>query len=162
MTLVELARKWFPRLQRGLNQDDLLTPERAEIELLNKQVAKVWLEYHDNELWAQRKLAAGLTLTPEALAYMENEINARRLQKAADDKLRAEVEAEREREKADLEQERAADGRQRDGAGTRDDRSGGAGESGSPSHGADGSVPDAAPADAPEAGGHADGASELA
>lgn len=54
----------------------------------------VWLEYHEDADWAQRKLNAGLILTPEGIDYMEREIFARREQKKHDDKLKKEMEDE--------------------------------------------------------------------
>jgi hypothetical protein len=48
-----------------------------------KRGAEVWLAYHENALWAQRKLDAGLVLTEEALTYMEREITARKMAEEA-------------------------------------------------------------------------------
>jgi hypothetical protein len=39
----------------------------------------VYLEYHDNSPWAKAKVANGLVLTPESVAYMQREIDERKL-----------------------------------------------------------------------------------
>lgn len=59
--------------------DDLAAAARE----FGKRGAALWLAYHENALWAQRKLAAGLVLTEEALTYMEREIGARKMAEEA-------------------------------------------------------------------------------
>lgn len=38
-----------------------------------------FLAYHDNSPWAHAKVRAGLRLTPESVAYMEKELERRKL-----------------------------------------------------------------------------------
>lgn len=38
---------------------------------------KLFLQYHDNTQWAQAKVQAGLRLNPQALTYMQQEVDAR-------------------------------------------------------------------------------------
>lgn len=133
MTLVELAKKWFGRLQRGVNEETLLTEERREIAQLREQGRKVWLEYHENEPWAIRKADAGLVLTPEGIAYMEREIQARKYQKEHDDRIKQQVENH--------------DGQTEDGVEERGQRSGPA-----PRPGTDGRAPEGDGTYRPESG----------
>lgn len=39
----------------------------------------IYLAYHDQSPWAVAKVAAGLRLTPESVAYMEKELERRKL-----------------------------------------------------------------------------------
>lgn len=89
MTLLELARKWLrPKAEPETVE------EREEQVKFRGCARKIWMEYHNNELWARAKMEAGLNLTPEALVYMERENTARRLAKEHADKLREELEKE--------------------------------------------------------------------
>lgn len=82
MTLLELARRWLKPGAKAETQDEA----SQELEF-RELAATVWLAYHDNEPWAQRKLEAGLNLTPEALQYMEREVLARAAAEAHRKKL---------------------------------------------------------------------------
>lgn len=81
LNLLELAKKWLTGARFEIAE---MTPELfTERDAFNKRVGEIWLAYHNNEPWAQAKLAAGLHLTPEALIYMEREVNARSLARQA-------------------------------------------------------------------------------
>lgn len=58
---------------------------------------QVFLEYHNNSPWAKAKVAAGLRLAPEAVAYMKREL-------AESARAQAEFEAKMAKEKADAQQ----------------------------------------------------------
>lgn len=55
---------------------------RAEA-VFKKHAQAVFLAYHENAGWAVRKVEAGIHLTPEAVEYMEREVNARKLAEEA-------------------------------------------------------------------------------
>ncbi len=89
MSLLDLARRW---LRPGAKAET--DAEIAEEADFRKRAGEVWLAYQNNELWARRKLEAGLALTPEALDYMEREIEARKVMADHDAAIKKEVEAE--------------------------------------------------------------------
>lgn len=77
LNILELAKKWMALNAAGHTPEE--PGEVAEREAFTKRVGEIWLAYHDNAPWAQAKLDAGLRLSPEALQYMEREVEARRL-----------------------------------------------------------------------------------
>lgn len=79
LNLLELARKWLKPGAIAAATDAGDAKELEELESFNKRVGEIWLTYHENAPWAIRKLANGLRLTPEALDYMEREVEVRRL-----------------------------------------------------------------------------------
>lgn len=150
MNLLELARKWLK--PGAVAADDDAAAERAAFQATAKAV---WLEYHGNELWAQRKAEAGLVLTAEGLAYMERENLARRITAEHDAKLKAEWEKDNGTQKPSP--ERADDRGQRVEPITRP------GTDGRPPTGDGTYRPESgAVATAPEAGGVPDSPVELA
>lgn len=61
----------------------------------------IFLAYHENTAWAHAKVQAGLRLTPESVAYMEKELERRKLalefynqQLATESKIHAESQPE--------------------------------------------------------------------
>lgn len=89
MSLLDLARKFLRPGYKAEGDEEAA----AEAEFRTK-AGKVWLDYHNNELWARRKLEAGLTLTPEGLDYMEREVETRKLAAEHADNIKKEIEAE--------------------------------------------------------------------
>lgn len=69
----------------------------------------VFLDYHEQSPWAKAKVSAGLRLTPEALAYMQNEIDARGLRKKLYDEQLEKEKAETTNGAAKNNQERKSD-----------------------------------------------------
>lgn len=92
LSLLELARKWLVRLP-GVS--DLSAEELGERDAFHRRASALWLEYHENQPWAQRKLQSGTVhLTPEALAYMEQEIESRAAYKAHEAAIKKQLENE--------------------------------------------------------------------
>lgn len=81
MTVGFKIRSWLVKLAGAVipATAELTEEMRADAEAFGKRAAEVWLDYHENALWARNKLDAGLVLTEEALVYMERELVSRRL-----------------------------------------------------------------------------------
>jgi hypothetical protein len=60
------------------------------------EAAKVFLEYHEHSTWAAYKLHSGTApLTPESVAYMQQEIDLRKRRAAYAAEIKAELDAEK-------------------------------------------------------------------
>lgn len=150
MNLLELARKWLKPGAVAREDADI-----AEKEAFQATAKAVWLEYHGNELWAQRKAETALVLTAEGLAYMERENLARRITAEHDAKLKAEWEKDNGTQKPSP--ERVDDRGQRDEPITRPDTDGRQGQGDGTYHAERGAI-----AAAPETGGVLNSPDELA
>lgn len=78
---------------------DRLAADAAHQEKLRVEEARaVFMEYHEDSLWAANKLASGTApLTPESVRFMRDELVARAVRK----KRIAEIDAQIAKDKAD-------------------------------------------------------------
>lgn len=74
MSLLDLARRWLRPGATAANESE--EAERADFQ---KRAEALFLEYYYNSPYAHAKIKAGLRLTPEALDYMQREVDNRRI-----------------------------------------------------------------------------------